>query len=68
MTGINYVTNDRGEKTALLIDLNQLRNSDKSDTVLGEFLEDLDDMIAVELSKGEKGRPYHEVRKDFLKG
>ncbi len=29
MTGVNYVTNDKGEKTALLIDLAQLRNAEK---------------------------------------
>ena len=68
MTGINYVTNDQGEKTALLIDLAQLRKTETSETDLASFLEDLDDMIAAELSKGQGGRSYDEVRKEILKG
>ena len=34
MIGINYVTNDKGEKTALLIDLAQLRKTDKTENDL----------------------------------
>ena len=68
MTGINYVTNDQGEKTALLIDLAQLRKTDKTENDLVEFLEDLDDTIAAELSKGQKGRAYDQVRSEILKG
>jgi len=67
MTGVNYVTNDQGEKTALLIDLAQLRAHNTSETDLTDFLEDLDDMIALELSKGQTGRPYDEVRKEIIK-
>jgi hypothetical protein len=68
MTGINYVTNDKGEKTALLIDLTQLRKADRTENDLLTFLEDLDDTIAAELSKGQAGRPYEEVRKEILNG
>lgn len=68
MTGINYVTNDKGEKTALLIDLEQLKDKTTPETDITELLEDLDDMIAAELSKGQKGRPYDEVRRDILNG
>lgn len=67
MTGINYVTNEKGEKTALLIDLAQLRKTDKTENDLIEFLEDLDDTIAAELSKGQKGRSYEEARNEILK-
>jgi hypothetical protein len=67
MTGVNFVTNDQGEKTALLIDLLQLKKSENTGTSdLGTFLDDLDDIIAAELSKGQKGRPYEEVRKEIL--
>ena len=66
MTGVNYVTNDKGEHTALLIDLMQLRKTENTQTDINEFLEDLDDIIAVELSKGDTGRPYEEVRKEIL--
>ena len=68
MTGINYVTNDKGEKTAIQIDLAQLRNTETSGIDLNEFLEELDDIIAVELSKGQPGRPYDDVRKEILNG
>jgi hypothetical protein len=66
MIGLNYVTNDKGEKTGLLIDLLQLKNIKSTENGLREFLEDLDDIIAVEVSKGDKGRPYDEVRKEIL--
>jgi len=65
MTGVNYVTNDKGEHTALLIDLIQLRKTENTQSEINEFLEDLD-VIAVELSKGYAGRPYDEVRKEIL--
>jgi hypothetical protein len=68
MNGVNYVTNDKGEKTALLIDLTRLRNTENAKMDLTEFLEDLDDMIAAELTIGQKGRPYQDVRKDILNG
>jgi hypothetical protein len=68
MTGINYVTNDKGENTAIQIDLAQLRNTEPSGIDLNEFLEELDDIIAVELSKGQPGRPYNEVRNEILNG
>jgi hypothetical protein len=68
MTGVNYVTNDKGEHTALLIDLTQLRGIENTESDINEFLEDLDDIIAVELSKGDTGRPYEEVRKEILNG
>jgi|GEM_PF-4576400 len=65
MKGVNYVTNDQGEKTALIIDL-EIIKTQKSGIGLEEFLEDLDDMIAAEVSKGEQGRPYSDVRKEIL--
>ena len=65
MTGINYVTNDKGEKTALLIDLAQLRKTDTENDLI-TFLEDFDDTIAAELSKGQVGRSYEEVRNEML--
>jgi len=68
MTGINYLTNEKGEKTALLIDLVELKNNTTSETDINELLEDLDDMIAAELSKAQTGRSYEDVRRDILKG
>ena len=66
MKGVNYVTNDEGVKTALLIDLVQLKEAEKSGIDLADLLEDLEDMITIELSKGIKGRPYEDVRKEIL--
>ena len=63
---MSYVANDKDEKTIILIDLVQLRKADENELV--EFLEDLDDTIFVELSKGQTGRSYKEVRKEILKG
>jgi hypothetical protein len=51
MTGINFVLNDKGEKTALLIDLAQLKQEGRSETDVMEFMEDLEDVLAVELSR-----------------
>jgi hypothetical protein len=67
MTGVSYVTNDKGEKTALLIDLIQLRKEDTAENDLDEFLEELDNIIVLELSRGQNGRPYEDVRKEILK-
>ena len=57
MTGINYVTNDKGEKAALLLDLVQLREAEKGGTDIIGFPEDLADIIAAELSIGQAGSP-----------
>ena len=53
MTGINFVTNDKGERTALLIDFAQLKQEGKTENDVMEFIEDLEDILAVELSKTE---------------
>ena len=68
MVGVNYVTNDEGEKTAILIDLVQLKKADNTSGGITTFMEDLDDLIAAELSKGQTGRPYSEVRKEIIDG
>lgn len=66
MKGVNYVTNDEGVKTALLIDLSQLKEAENSGADLADLLEDLEDKITIELSKGAQGRPYEDVRKEIL--
>lgn len=48
MKGINFVMNDKGEKTALLIDFAQLKQEGKTENVIIEFMEGLEDMLAVE--------------------
>jgi hypothetical protein len=53
MTGINFVMNDKGEKTALLIDFKLLRQEGKTESDVIELMEDLEDILAVELSKND---------------
>jgi hypothetical protein len=53
MTGMNFVMNDKGERTALLIDFAQLKQEGKTENDVMEFVEDLEDILAVELSKNE---------------
>ena len=53
MTGINFVMNGKGEKTGLLIDLAQLKQEGKTETDAMEFMEDLEDVLAIELSQNE---------------
>ena len=66
MIGVNYVTNDKGENTALLIDLAQLRQADTARSHLPEFPEDLDDVIVAGLSKGQQVRLYEYLRNEIL--
>ena len=53
MTGLNFVMNDKGERNALLIDFAVLKQEGKTENEVMEFMEDLEDIIAVELSKKE---------------
>ena len=60
MKGLNFVTNDKGERIALMIDL-------KSKSYIGkdyiEYLEELEDIIDIELRKNEESIPMEEVGK-----
>lgn len=64
MTGINYVTNDKGEKTALLIDLKELRTG-KSRSDVSDFLDDLQDILAIELGDEEEYNDWEEIKHDL---
>ncbi len=61
MTGINFVLNDKGERTALLIDFAQLKQESKNGVDVMEFMEDIKDILAAELSKNknEKHKDDH---------
>ena len=67
MTGINFVMNDKGEKTALLIDFAQLKQEGKTERDVMEFVEDLEDILAVELSKTENNYSNWEDAKKRLR-
>jgi hypothetical protein len=61
MKGLNFVTNDKGERIALQIDL---REPDKR---LIEYLEYLEDMIDIELSKNDEFISWKEALKELKK-
>ena len=61
MKGLNFVTNDKGERIALQIDL---REPDKR---LIEYLEYLEDMIDIELSKNDEFITWSEALKELKK-
>src|SRR4051812_20528279 len=67
MTGINFVMNDRGEKTALLIDLARLKQEGKTESDVMDFMEDLEDILAIELSKNENDYSSWEDAKKRLR-
>ncbi len=67
MTGLNFVTNDKGERTALLIDFARLKQEGKTENDVMEFMEDLEDILAVELSKKENDYSNWEDAKSRLK-
>ena len=67
MTGINFVMNDKGEKTALLIDIAQLRQEGKTESDVMDFMEDLEDILAVELSRNKNDYSSWEDAKKRLR-
>ena len=67
MTGLNFVTNDKGERTALLIDFARLKQEGKTENDVMEFMEDHEDILAVELSKKENDYSNWEDAKSRLK-
>lgn len=66
MEAIRYITDKKGKYEGLLIDLNSLRKKIKNEEVLVDLMEDIEDMVAIELNRNEKSRPYEEARKDIF--
>ena len=60
MKGISFITDDKGERTGLMIDIKN------HDSVLKDYLEDLMDLIEVNARKNEKSIPW-DVAKSELK-
>ena len=58
MKGISYLIDDIGQKTAVVIDFNLLKQRDS----LLEILEDIEDEIAVDLRKNEESSDWNSVR------
>ena len=67
MTGMNFVMNDKGEKTGLFIDLALLKHERKTEKEVMEFMEDLEDVLAIELSRNENDYSSWEDAKKRLR-
>ena len=67
METIKYITDSKGKHSGLFIDLDAARKTFKRKKDLVELMEDIEDIVAVELSKGEKSIPYEEARKQLFK-
>lgn len=66
MTAISYVTNEKGERTALLIDINELKKEGKTEEDVNDLIEDLEDILAIELSKKENDYiSWEEAKKEL---
>lgn len=57
MKGITYLTDDKNQKVAVQIDL---QNYDKA---LNEFLEELEDILAIELRRNSPTVPWEKIKK-----
>lgn len=63
MESIKYITDSKGKHSGLVIDLNVVRKTLRKKKDLIELMEDIEDIVAVELSKDEKSVSYEEARK-----
>ncbi len=66
MDAIRYVTDSKGSNSGLLIDFASAKRNIKSKQGLVELFEDIEDILAVELTKKEKGINYEEARKKLF--
>ena len=66
MEAIQYITNSEGANSGLLIDFESAKKSIHSKKGLIALMEDIEDIIAVELTKKEKTFSYEEARKQLF--
>lgn len=59
MKGISYLTDEVGQKKAVVIDLDILKDRDS-------LLEDIEDEIAIELRKNEQSFSWEDVRNELI--
>lgn len=62
MEGISYLTNEAGQKKAVVIDIALLKDRDN----LVEILEDIQDEIAIDLRKNEELVNWDDVRDTLM--
>lgn len=63
MKGVSYITNGKGKKTALVIDLEKLKKIKSAH----EFMEELEDTLDIILRSDEPAEDWKAVKKDLLK-
>ncbi len=66
MKGVHIINDETQDKRYLQIELDILAKARQSGKSIASFLEDLEDIINVELSSSEKGKPWKEVKKEFF--
>jgi hypothetical protein len=63
MKGLRYITDEAGKKTALVIELAQLKAAGSAH----EFVEELEDTLDIILREEEKSEDWEKVKADLLK-
>jgi hypothetical protein len=66
MDTIRYVTDSKGSNSGLLIDFSSAKKTIKSKAGLIALFEDIEDILAVELTKKEKSISYEKARKQLF--
>ena len=66
METIRYITNSKGKHSGLVIDFAAAKKGLKKKKDLIALMEDIEDIVAVELSKNEKSLSYEEARKQIF--
>ena len=62
MKGITYLTDEVGQRKAVVIDFDLLKERDS----LLEILEDIEDEIAIDLRKNEESSDWNSVKADLI--
>ncbi|MBT3422399.1 MAG: hypothetical protein HOD63_12925 [Bacteroidetes bacterium] len=62
MKGVNFVTDEKGKRIALQIDLSYRKLSGREYV---DFLENLEDVIDIELRRNEAAEPWESVKKEI---
>lgn len=62
MKGVSYLTDEVGQKKAVVIDLELLKHREN----LADILEDIEDAVAIETRKDEESVNWEEARKGLL--
>lgn len=66
METIRYITDVKGNHSGLLIDFDAAKRTIKKKDDIVDLMEDIEDIVALELSKTEKSVSYEEARKQIF--